>query len=286
MASERDLKRRIKTVRNTQQITKAMKLVAAARIKKAEDRFKAARPYSLKLQEVVRDLTSRMEEAVHPLMQSRPVQRTAVLVVTSDKGLCGAYNNNLLKQVFTYLSAKDANNFDLLVVGSKGDKFLKRRKFNIHESFTGWTPDVELATRITNQLSDWYEDERVDEVVCFYTRAVSAAIQTPTMEKLLPLSQEKINEVEDNVDYIFEPSAEAALNVLLPRYLNNIVYRILLEARVSELGARLKSMSNATDNANKLAGELTLQYYRVRQDSITREILEISGGAEALKASK
>lgn len=286
MASERDLKRRIKTVRNTQQITKAMKLVAAARIKKAEDRFKAARPYSLKLQEVVRDLTSRMEEAVHPLMQSRPVQRTAVLVVTSDKGLCGAYNNNLLKQVFTYLSAKDANNFDLLVVGGKGDKFLKRRKFNIHESFTGWNPDVELATRITNQLSDWYEDERVDEVVCFYTQAVSAAVQKPAMEKLLPLSQDKINEVEDNVDYIFEPSAEAALNVLLPRYLNNIVYRILLEARVSELGARLKSMSNATDNANKLAGELTLQYYRVRQDSITREILEISGGAEALKASK
>lgn len=286
MASERDIKRRIKTVRNTQQITKAMKLVAAARIKKAEDRFKAAKPYSLKLQEVVRDLTSRAEEAVHPLMQVRPVQRTAILVVTSDKGLCGAYNNNLLKQVFASLSKLDPSSFDLLVVGGKGDKFLRRRKFNIVESYLGWSPDVELATKIANQLNDWYVSGQVDQVLCFYTRAISAAQQKPTEEKLLPLSQDKIDETPDNIDYIFEPSAEAALNILLPRYLNNIIYRILLECRVSELGARLKSMSNATDNANKLAQELTLQYFRIRQDSITREILEISGGAEALKASK
>ena len=286
MASERDIKRRIKTVRNTQQITKAMKMVAAARIKKAEERFKAARPYSLKLQEVVRDLTAQASDAVHPLMQVRPVQRTGILVVTSDKGLCGAYNNNLLKMVFSYITKMNPDNFDLVVVGSKGDKFLRRRKFAIHTSITGWVPDAETAKTIADQLNDWYVSERVDQVVCFYTQSVSAAVQKPVMETLLPLTRDRTQSGGGSVSYTFEPSAQAALDVLLPRYLHNIIYRILLEARVSELSSRLKSMSNATDNANKLAQELTLQYFRVRQDNITREILEISGGAEAIKASK
>lgn len=278
MASERDIKRRIKTVRNTQQITKAMKMVAAARIKKAEERFKAAQPYSKKLQEVVRDLTVQASDAIHPLMQVRPVQRTAVLVVTSDKGLCGAYNNNLLKMVFPFLSKMNADDFDLIVVGSKGDKFLRRRKFNLHTSQTGWTPDADTARKISDLLNDWYVEERVDKVVCFYTQSLSAALQKPVMETLLPLTQDKTQAGEGSISYTFEPSAQAALDVLLPRYLHNIIYRILLEARVSELSARLKSMSNATDNANKLAQELTLQYFRVRQDNITNEILEISGG--------
>ena len=286
MASERDIKRRIKTVRNTQQITKAMKMVAAARIKKAEERFKAARPYSLKLQEVVRDLTQQASDAVHPLLQVRPVKRTGVLVVTSDKGLCGAYNNNLLKLVFNYISKLNTDDFDLIVVGSKGDKFLRRRRFAINTSKTGWVPDADTAREISDQVSDWYTEGRVDQVVCFYTSVVSAAVQKPVMETLLPISQERTQEGSGNISYTFEPSAQAALDILLPRYLHNIIYRILLEARVSELSARLKSMSNATDNANKLAQELTLQYFRVRQDNITNEILEISGGAEALKASK
>jgi F-type H+-transporting ATPase subunit gamma len=287
MASERDIKRRIKTVRNTQQITKAMKMVAAARIKKAEDRFKSARPYSLKLQEVMRQLIQEASDAVHPLMQVRPVRRTGILVVTSDKGLCGAYNNSLLKMVLPYLNKISREDFDLVLVGGKGEKFLRRRKFNPHTAITGWTPDIDTANKVSDILRDWYVSEQVDRVVCFYTQAVSAATQKPVMEVLLPLSTEsKEGEEKTGVSYTFEPSAQAVLDLLLPRYLNNTIYRILLESRVSELSARLKSMSNATDNANKLAQELTLQYFRVRQDNITREILEISGGAEALKASK
>ena len=288
MASERDIKRRIKSVRSTQQITKAMKMVAAARIKKAEERFKAARPYSLKLREVVRDLTGHASDAVHPLLQVRPLLRTGVVVVTSDKGLCGAYNNNLLKMVLPYLTdiftKVDHEEFHLMLVGTKGDKFLRRRNFTIESSILGWNPDLETAAKVADLLNSWYVEEKVDQVVCFYTQAISGATQRPAMEVLLPFSTETGGHM-DGGGYLYEPSAQAALDVILPRALHNNIFRILLEARVSELAARLKSMSNATDNADKLAQELTLQYFRVRQDNITREILEISGGAEALKAS-
>lgn len=287
MASERDLKRRIKAVKNTEQITKAMKMVAAARIKKAEDVLKAARPYSKLLKEVVQDLTSSMDEVVHPLMQSRPVTRTAYLVVTSDKGLCGAYNNNLLKLVWATLGSARPESYKLIQVGGKGEKFLKRRKVPIERAVLGWSASFALAQDLANQLTDWFLEGVVDEVKVFYSQSISAVTQKPTLEQILPISKEAVAEAPaGSVNFDFEPSAEAALNILLPRYLQNIIYRILAEARVSELGARLKSMSAATDNANKLAAELTLQFYRIRQDNITKEILEIVGGAEALRASK
>lgn len=289
MASERDIKRRIKAVRNTQQITKAMKMVAAARIKKAEDVLKAARPYAKLLKEVVQDLVSNTDEVVHPMMQSRPVARTGYLVVTSDKGLCGAFNNNLLKLVMNTIGAQPADRYRLLSVGAKGDKFLRRRKVPITKAYTGWVPTAALAQELADQLYEWFTNGEVDEVQIFYSQSISAVNQKPTLEPIMPLSKEavvKVDSTSNAVSYEFEPSPEAALNVLLPRYLSNIIYRVLAESRVAELGARLKSMSNATDNAEKLAGELTLQFYRVRQDNITSEILEIVGGAEALRGSK
>lgn len=290
MASERDIKRRIKAVRNTQQITKAMKMVAAARIKKAEDVLKAARPYSKLLKEVVQDLVSNAEEVIHPLMQSRTVRRTGFLIVTSDKGLCGAYNNNLLKLVMSTLNQQAPDSYRVISVGSKGDKFLRRRKVPMAKSYTGWLPSFAMAQELADILNQWFVSGEVDEVKVFYSQAISAATQKPTLEAILPLTREAMSGTTTptgaEVSYTFEPSPEAALNVLLPRYLSNIIYRILAESRVSELGARLKSMSNATDNANKLAGELTLQFYRIRQDNITKEILEIVGGAEALRSAK
>lgn len=287
MANERDLKRRIKAVKNTEQITKAMKMVAAARIKKAEDVLKAARPYAKLLKEVVQDLTTNMDEVVHPLMTSRPVVRTAYLVVTSDKGLCGAFNNNLLKLAWNTFGTASAESYELIQVGSKGDKFLRRRKIKMEQTITGWVPSFALAQQLANTLTDWFLEGKVDEVKVLYSQSISAVNQKPTVERILPLSKEAVADVpQGGTSFKFEPSAEAALNILLPRYLQNIIYRILAESRVSELGARLKSMSAATDNANKLAGELTLQFYRIRQDNITKEILEIVGGAEALRASK
>jgi F-type H+-transporting ATPase subunit gamma len=287
MANERDLKRRIKAVRNTEQITKAMKMVAAARIKKAEDVLKMARPYSKLLKEVVQDLTSSMDEVVHPLMVSRPVARTAYLVVTSDKGLCGAYNNNLLKLVWASVGHAKPDSLKLVLVGSKGDKFLRRRKVPIEKSVLGWNATFALAQELAHLLTDWFLDGTVDEVKVFYSQSISAVTQKPTLEQILPISKEVVADLpQASVNFDFEPSAAEALNILLPRYVQNIIYRILAESRVSELGARLKSMSSATDNANKLAGELTLQFYRIRQDNITKEILEIVGGAEALRSSK
>jgi F-type H+-transporting ATPase subunit gamma len=290
VASERDIKRRIKAVRNVQQITKAMKMVAAARIKKAEDLLKAARPYSRKLQEVMRELVSQMDEVVHPLMEVREVKRTGLLVVTSDKGLCGAYNNNLLKLVHQFMERTGVANLQTIVVGGKGEKFFRRRKLPIGMLRAGWVPSFALAQEISLQLTDWYLNHQVDQVMVFYTQAVSAAVQRPAQEQLLPLVAAKGGDSprerpETNLVYEFEPGAEEALNILLPRYLSNTIYRILVEARVSELGARLKSMTNATDNADKLAHSLTLQFFRIRQENITKEILEIVGGAEALAAS-
>ncbi len=287
MASERDIKRRIKAVRNVQQITKAMKMVAAARIKKAEDKLKAARPYSRKLQEVMRELISQMDEVVHPLMEVRQVKRTGMLIVTSDKGLCGAYNNNLFKLAWQFMEKTGHSNLSNVVVGGKGEKFFRRRKVEMGMLRAGVNPSFELAQEIANQLTDWYLSGQVDRVVVFYTQAVSAAVQRPAQEQLLPLVHEvKADELQGaSLVYEFEPSAEEALNILLPRYLSNTIYRILVEARVSELGARLKSMTNATDNADKLAHSLTLQFFRIRQENITKEILEIVGGAEALAAS-
>ncbi len=283
MSGLRDIKRRIKSVRNIQQITKAMKMVAAARIRKAEDQLKAARPYSDTLKEVVTELTSQMDEALHPLMDNRPVKRVGLLVVSSDKGLCGAYNNNLLRMLWRDLR-EDMPPYDMVAVGTKVNKFLARRKVQPTSSVVNWNADFETAQEISDTLADWFMSYKVDEVRCYYTKAVSSMTQEATCQVILPLQNEKEGQ-SGNLNFDFEPSAEVALNVLLPRYLRNIIYRILMEAKVSELAARLRAMTNATDNADKLAGELTLKFFRLRQESITREILEISGGAEALKAS-
>ncbi|MCE7872292.1 ATP synthase F1 subunit gamma [bacterium CPR1] len=286
MASERDIKRRIKSCRNVQQITKAMKMVAAARIKKAENRLKASKPYALKLQEVVTELCSQLEGALHPLMEVRPVETIGVVIVTSDKGLCGAYNNNLLKLAFNYLETTlRGKKVKLMAVGSKGVKFLTRRRRAIAVERIKWNPEYPLAQELAQELSHWYTSGEVDQVLCFYTQSISAMNQKPVMETLLPLKPEKKEGQETGpLPYEFEPSAEQSLGILLPRYLQTLMFRILMESRVAELGSRLKSMTNATDNADKLAGELTLLFYRIRQDNITKEILEISGGAEALKA--
>jgi F-type H+-transporting ATPase subunit gamma len=284
MSSLRDLKNRIKSVRNIQQITKAMKMVAAARIRKAEDQLKAARPYADKLKEVVFDLTSGLDEVLHPLMEVRPVKNIAIMVVSSDKGLCGAYNNNLLKMAWREIH--DNRPAKLITVGGKVNKYLARRQVKGDVAKINWAAEFELAQEYALLLTDWFVSGEVDQVVVYYTQAVSAMTQKPVREVILPLEDESGSKEDSaSIPFEFEPSAEGALEVLLPRYLRNVIFKILMESKVSELAARLKAMSNATDNADKLAGELTLQFFRVRQEAITNEILEISGGAEALAAS-
>lgn len=284
MASERDIKLRIRSVRNIQQITKAMKMVAAARIRKVETQMKASRPYARKLKEVVEEMTAQMEGAVHPLMTVRPIQKVGVLIVSSDKGLCGSYNTNLLRMAQAYLAGLPGGKLGkLLLIGGKGNQFCQRRKIHGDKVFTGWSPSLDLAQELADLCTEWYLSGEVDEVRVFYTRAASAMVQVATEERILPLTGEEAEGRGQTLPYEFEPSAEGALNLILPRYLRVVLYQILLESRTSELGARLRAMSNATDNADKLASELTLDFYRIRQSNITNEILEISSGAEALK---
>ena len=283
MSSLKDIKNRIKSVRNIQQITKAMKMVAASRIRKAEDQLKAARPYAEKLKEVVFDLTSGMEEVLHPLMEVRQVENVAVIVVSSDKGLCGAYNNNLLKMAWKDLEKESPHK--LVSIGAKCSTYLQRRGVKPDESLINWEPKFEVAEEYAALVTDWFVSGEVDQVVVYYTQAVSSMTQEPVREVVLPLQKEGLDQEIGAIPYEFEPSADAALEVLLPRYVRNVIFKILMEAKVAELAARLKAMSNATDNADKLADELTLQFFRLRQAAITTEILEISSGAEALAAS-
>lgn len=284
MSSLKDIKNRIKSVRNIQQITKAMKMVAASRIRKAEDQLKAARPYADKLKEVVFDLTSGMDEVLHPLMEVREVDNVAVMIVSSDKGLCGAYNNNLLRLAWS--SLKESTPHKLVAVGAKANKYLARRGVTPDEKAINWEPEFALAEEYAHLLTDWFVSGEVDQVVVYYTQAVTSMTQEPVREVILPLQKEGLDQELGAIPYEFEPSADAALDILLPRYVRNVIFRILMEAKVAELAARLKAMSNATDNADKLADELTLQFFRLRQEAITTEILEISGGAEALAASR
>lgn len=283
MSSLKDIKNRIKSVRNIQQITKAMKMVAASRIRKAEDQLKAARPYADKLKEVVFDLTSGLEEVLHPLMEVRPVENVATIIVSSDKGLCGAYNNNLMKLMWNEVGKETPSH--LVAIGAKVNKYLARRGVKPDASKINWEPAFELAEDYANQVTDWFVSGQVDQVVVYYTQAVTSMTQEPVREVILPLQKEGLDQEVGAIPYEFEPSADAALDVLLPRYVRNVIFRILMESKVAELAARLKAMSNATDNADKLADELTLQFFRLRQEAITTEILEICSGAEALAAS-
>ncbi|MBM3463129.1 MAG: ATP synthase F1 subunit gamma [Armatimonadetes bacterium] len=284
MAGVREIKGRIRSVKNIQQITKAMKMVAAARIKKVETRMKASRPYAYKMREVVGELTSQLKGALHPLMQVRPTKKVGLVVVTADKGLCGSYNNNLVKLAFNWLRKLPAGlETELITVGGKGYRFFLKRNAHIVKEYLGWNPEYALARALAQQVSQDFIDGKVDEVHCVYTRVLSAMSQEATVVKILPFTNEGAEGPTRQLDYIFEPDPATALVTILPRYLEVIFFQILLEARTAELGARLRAMSNATDNASKLVGDLTLDFFRARQAAITNEILEVAGGAEALK---
>lgn len=282
MAGVREIKGRIKSVRNIQQITKAMKMVAAARIKKVETRMKAARPYAYKMQEVVGELTAQLEGSLDPLMEARDPKNVAVVVVSADKGLCGSYNNNVLKLGLSTVrrQEEDGRKVVLIPVGSKALRYFQRRQVAIKRDVTGWNPEFAEARELARYVSGLFTDGEVDEVHVVYTRVVSALSQEAKTDRILPLRSENVP--QHVLPYIFEPDAKSALNAILPKYLEVIFYQILLEARTAELGARLRAMSNATDNADKLVGTLTLDFFRARQAAITNEILEVASGAEAL----
>lgn len=287
MATLRQIRQRIRIARNIQQITRAMKLIAAARLKRAQDRVFAARPYSEKMQTLIGTLALASGSVDHPLLHNRPeVRRVGVLLITADRGLCGSYNTNIIRRCMDFVQQYEREQVRLLTVGKKGMQFMGRRGYPSQQHFTiplaG--PTTAHALEIARVAQELFLAEEVDEFYIAYTRFRSALVQIPTIQRLLPVEP---TEVEDayhaHLEFLFEPSADELLRRLLPRYVFNLVFQALLEATASEHGARMTAMSAATDNAGKMISTLTLNLNRARQAAITKEILEVVSGAEALK---
>jgi len=289
MPNMRDLKRRIRSVKSIQHITRAMKMVAAAELRKAQARVTAARPYAARLEEVSGRLIGAVDPETQPLAAPRAIQKTAYVLITGDRGLAGGYNANLIRLAGERLGAASSP-AGLVAVGRKGRDFFRRRQVEIMRAFTdiGDEPDLFQARELARQLVELYLEGTVDEVNLIYTRFYSALRQVPVVERLLPIagSQQKDGEAGAAAaagDYIYEPSPAAVLQALLPRYCEFKVYHALLEAKASEHGARMTAMDSATGNAAEIIDSLTLSFNRVRQAAITREILEVVAGADALK---
>lgn len=284
MPSMRDIKRRIKSVKSTQQITKAMKMVAAAKLRKAQEKVLAARPYSRRLKEVLGRLAGASADVSHPLLEVRETKRVGYVVVTADRGLCGGFNANILR-----MSNIEMNNqkqeVSMIAVGRKSRDFFRRLGRKIDSEFVALGDDLKYfqAKEIAQDVVKAYTEGVYDEVYLVYTEFVSAMTQRPTMIKLLPLETPEEDANDSQALYIYEPSAEAVLYDLLPKYLETTIYRALLESKASEMGARMTAMSSATDAAADMIGKLTLSFNRARQAAITREISEIVGGAAALE---
>ncbi len=282
MASARDIRRRIKSVKNIQQITKAMKMVAAARLRRAQERASSSRPYTEKIQEVLANVVANARDVSHPLLTVREVNKVGYLIVGADKGLAGAYTSNLLKEAVPQVSGK--TNAVIIPVGRKIRDYFRRRNYTILDEYTGFSekPTYHHAIMLAREIADWFTSGELDEVHLVFTKFLSPIHQTPTTIRLLPIEQLADDE-SVQTEYIFEPSAADVLGQLLPKYLETVIYGALLQAAASELGARMTAMGSATDNAQELISKLILNYNKVRQATITREISEIVGGAEALK---
>ncbi len=292
MATLRDIRRRIQSVNNIQQITKAMYMVSAAKLRRAQQDVESARPYAETLEELIGNLLLRAslsggDGEVHPLLQEREVKRAEVLLFTSDRGLCGVFNTNLIKtaQDFIAENSKSIPEISLSVVGKKALDYFRRRKQAMSNTYLDWERNLsfELASQVADELIERYRNADLDAVYLVYSFFQSPLVQKPTTVRLLPFPKKEPTLELVPVDYIYEPSPEILLNELLPRQVRMQVFRALLETRASEHAARMNSMDQATNNCVDMIDHLTLKMNRARQESITKELLEIIVGAEALK---
>jgi F-type H+-transporting ATPase subunit gamma len=288
-----DIRRRIKSVKNTQQITKAMKMVSAAKLKRAQDRVITARPFANKMTEVLGELAKRTDEDFHhPLLDLRNDQRYLLLLITADKGLCGAFNTNLTKAAQAFIRENPEKQIELVAIGRKGRDFFRNRNAVIAGEFIGLTGKgrvefseaLEVARSVIKQYTD---DTEIDKVFLIYNEFKSVLQQRVVVEQLLPVGREKEQEPDAKtapslVDYIYEQPPEEIFSTLLPRLIETQVFRALLESVASEQGARMTAMDSASKNASELIDSLTLNMNRIRQAAITNEIIEVVSGAAAL----
>jgi F-type H+-transporting ATPase subunit gamma len=291
MATLRDIQRRIRSVQSTQKITRAMKLVAAAKLRRAQERILAARPYAAKMGELLGNLVAAAggsDSATHPLLEQREGPRRQIVIITADKGLAGAFNANVIRRALEFVRQSNTAEVTLVVVGRKARDFYRRRQWTIKRDMIGfwdrlaYTHAVELADYFMQQ----YLDGEVDEVHLLYNEFRSVVVQRPVREQLLPIPRTAAGEGDaaaTPVDYIYEPNPAAILGELLPRHVRTQVFRALMESLAGEYGARMTAMEAATKNAKEMIDVLTVQFNKARQEKITKELLDIVGGAEALK---
>jgi F-type H+-transporting ATPase subunit gamma len=286
MSTLRDLRRRIKSVQGTQQITKAMEMVAAAKLRKAQTKLESSRPYASNMQAMLDNLTQASASLVHPLFEKREIKKTGVVVVTADRGLCGSYNHNVTHQADRFLKGYNKASVALVIIGKKGYNYYVKRHWGIRLKYLGLGGNLILTQvkNITNELVNLFLSQEVDEIYFVYTKFLSAASYKVTTEKFLHIeSQMKAEGKKAYIDYIFEPDPQKIFASLLPNYCMTKVQMALAESFASEHGSRMISMGAATKNAEEMIEHLTLVLNKLRQASITKEMLEITTGAEALK---
>lgn len=294
MANLRDIRDRISSVKNTQQITKAMKMVAAARLRKAQDRIMATRPYAFKLKDIIARLIRNTDETLPLLQERKEVNRVLFIVVGSDRGLCGGFNNNLFRVIEQRLKEDFEDHLqngtlDLITVGAKAKKYFKHRKYNIVEDHSGFFDDLqfEKTANLMRSVVKQFENGDYDSVWLCFNEFKSVISQNRIVDQVLPVKDQFATpageEEPDDIDYIYEPEPYEILQELVPRFLNVHLWRAMLESFGSEQGARMAAMDNATENANDILNDLNLKYNQARQAAITTELSEIVSGADALE---
>jgi len=284
MATARDIRRRIRTVKNIEKITAAMKMVAAARLKKAQSRAESARPYAEKMRQMMENLAASAGEIKHPLLEVREENKVVFLIIGADRGLAGAYNINVMNNATREIGSRDPDNVKLVLMGKKAVNFFRRKPYEtvaLLESPGGEVVFGDIR-KVTTKVRSMFESGEVDAVYLVYAKFITPMRQEPTAVRLLPMTAPEAGKTAP-ADFEFEPDAATLLRALLPRYIDTQVYQSLVEAQASEHGARMTAMAAATKNAGEMIDNLTLIYNKARQAAITKEITEIVGGAEAQK---
>ncbi len=287
MPGSKEIRTKIKSVQNTRKITKAMEMVAASKMRKAQQRMRAARPYAEKIRNVAAHMSHANPEYRHPfLVERNTVKKVGIIVVTSDKGLCGGLNTNVLRMALAKMREweGDGEQFEVCAIGNKGLGFMQRLKANVvsHVIGLGDTPHMDKMVGALKVMLDGYTSDRFDRLIIFYTKFLNTMKQEPVMEQLLPLSGEKLGAPEGLWDYIYEPDAKVVIDQVLTRYIEALIYQSVSENIASEQSARMVAMKAASDNAGSVIGELQLIYNKSRQAAITKELSEIVGGAAAV----
>ncbi|WP_317956056.1 ATP synthase F1 subunit gamma [Staphylococcus haemolyticus] len=288
MASLKEIDGRIKSTKKMKQITKAMNMVSSSKLRRAEKNTKQFEPYMEKMQDAITAIAGASKNSSHPMLRPRQVQHSGYLVITSDKGLAGAYSSNVLKRLINDIKEKhtSSDEYSIIVLGQSGVDFLKNRGYEIENSLVDVPdqPSFKSIQAIAKHAIDLFSEEHIDELKIYYSHYVSVLENKPTTKQVLPLSREDSSQGQGQMSsYEFEPDKESILSVILPQYVESLIYGTILDAKASEHAARMTAMKNASDNATELIDDLSLQYNRARQAEITQQITEIVGGSAALE---